>query len=137
VYRVGKIQRWKRARRVWRNYTPQEVSSEENVLYIVVRNDLPPGLMMAQACHAAECFGWNYRQNVQPIRTTIVLGIDPEKLLPTFRGLGQFTLRNLWYEPDLDQKTAFAVYAPVGTFPSLDLALKPRGWLHKRVLDLF
>lgn len=47
-------------------------------LYVVVRNDIPPGLQMAQACHATREF--TLYSDVDPGDNLVVLGASPAEL---------------------------------------------------------
>ena len=68
--------------------------------YVVVRDDLKPGLLVAQACHAAYCFGV---QSPKPERENIaVLSASKAKLeeLMALGGERKYPCTG-FYEPDL------------------------------------
>jgi hypothetical protein len=76
-------------------------------LYVVVRDDLAPGLQMAQACHAVREFTLR-RPDVDVGENLVVLGATPAELARLLRatdGLPSVA----FYEPDLgDELTAAA-----------------------------
>lgn len=94
-------------------------------LYVVVRADLPPGLQMAQACHATRAFGLQ-NPGADVGDNLVVLQVPGEAEL---RGLFQATLdydMACFSEPDLGgQLTAIAVEGSAGPLLStLPLALR-------------
>jgi peptidyl-tRNA hydrolase len=101
-------------------------------LYIVVRNDLAPGLQLAQAVHAKELFShehpevntdWYERSN-----NIVVLQVEnKEELAKIAYGLSKQGLAVCMFkEPDLnDELTAIAAEPGAGTsLSSLPLALR-------------
>lgn len=102
-------------------------------LYVVTRQDLPPGAQLAQSCHAVSAFAvafpeahrlWHeHGQNL------VVLAVSDEPALSRLadhieaRGI----LGARFYEPDFDDAlTAFAVSdAAAKALSSLPLALRP------------
>ena len=106
--------RLRRARRLTRLVRSQPLPRMER-LYIAVRSDLPPGLQMAQACHAAREFAARYPALDaawhQGHNNLVVLWLRNEQELDEWSGrlvaadipLAEFR------EPDLDgQRTAIA-----------------------------
>lgn len=77
-------------------------------MYVVVRNDLAPGLQIAQACHAAYAFGLyspdESRENL------VVLSTDKASLETLVAAVAQRDGGHVpFYEPDLgDELTACA-----------------------------
>lgn len=97
-------------------------------LYVVVRNDLPPGLQLAQACHAVRAFTEDFPE-ADVGENLVALGAEP------FR-LAQLALRaciggldcSYFFEPDLrNELTAIASSGDLGKLVgSLPLALRDR-----------
>lgn len=94
-------------------------------MYVVVRSDLPPGLQMAQACHAAHEYGLFGADDVGD--NLVVLAANASKLQElaahaAARGLSHVS----FHEPDLGgELTACAFSASMRPFvSSLPLALR-------------
>ncbi len=79
-------------------------------LYVVVRDDLPPGLQMAQACHAAFEFG-RYAQEADVGDNLVVLHASREKICALAKAaMGRGLAHILFEEPDLGgEATAVAL----------------------------
>lgn len=79
-------------------------------LYVVVRSDLPPGLQLAQACHAVLTFA--QRSNARPENMIVLHVANEAELTETALRLFKLGLDPArFYEPDLDgQLTALAVH---------------------------
>ena len=82
-------------------------------LYIVVREDLTPGLKIAQSAHALSSFEWKYptvyKDWYENSNNLVVLQhAEPEEIAKKLEGQGFRVAR--FYEPDLDnQLTAISV----------------------------
>lgn len=116
-------------------------------MYVVVREDLGPGLRAAQAAHAVAevCLkypeaAWKWHSDGNYL---IVLGRTDLKELDSLHAIldaGLFPV-HAFYEPDLNgEKTAFACLPQIEEnylFDALVLAYKPkrgwRGWLASRL----
>ena len=99
-------------------------------LYVVVRNDLGPGLQLAQACHAVQGFTREYAA-VDVGDNLIALGAPPFALAQ----LGLHALLAdlpiyLFFEPDLGKElTAIALNGEAQKLvASLPLALRAPRW---------
>ena|ERR1700742_4547175 len=77
-------------------------------LYIIVRADLPPGLQLAQACHAAREWTLAHPQ-IDVGDNLVVLHVPDEQALLELRGAASSYL--LFREPDL-QNAATALALP-------------------------
>ena len=96
-------------------------------LYVVVRADLPPGLQVAQACHALREFVHQYpevdREWFSRSNNLVVLQV------PSLAALEALVLRTEgavapFYEPDLDGAMTAAAFADGRQLGSLPLALR-------------
>jgi hypothetical protein len=102
-------------------------------LYVVTRQDLPPGAQLAQSCHAVSAFATafpeEHRQWHVHGQNLVVLAVPDERALEKlFELIGsQQRLPVPFYEPDFDDAlTAFAVSdAAAKLLSSLPLALRP------------
>jgi len=89
------------------------MSNPESKLYVVVREDLTPGLKIAQSGHALPAFSWRYpeiyKDWYENSNNLVVLQHpDPEKIAKKLEADDYRVAR--FYEPDLDNElTAFAV----------------------------
>ena len=103
----------------WRS----KVESSMNRLYIIVRSDLPPGLQMAQACHAA--LAWAESHRCAP-ENVVVLHISSASMLEQLHEQVRKFRAVPFFEPDLDSEiTAVAVGEDARRFLStLPLALR-------------
>lgn len=90
---------------------------DPKALYILVRADLPPGLQMAQAVHAAVTETLRNTVLARTIGNTIVLSVpDEETLLARAAG-------SLFREPDLNgEATASAAFTDGREYSDLPLA---------------
>lgn len=87
-------------------------------LYVIVRGDLPPGLQMAQAVHAAVEYALANPALAASTPNTVVLTVPCEDALV---GLAEDGI--LFREPDLgDEATAYAEVSTGERFSSLPLA---------------
>lgn len=79
-------------------------------LYVVVRSDLPPGLQMAQACHAVRAFSTG-RPVLLFDENLIALNATPAELMGILARVHHEQIPYApFYEPDLDlQLTAIAI----------------------------
>lgn len=70
-------------------------------MYVVVREDLEPGLRLAQACHSATLYGMAFGAN--PEQNLIVLGVrNKEELSELLLKLELRGVPKVWFkEPDL------------------------------------
>lgn len=98
-------------------------------LYIIVRNDLPPGLQIAQSCHAQREFSKGHPDVLRDWEENlVVLQVANEKDLRSLEmELRENSLSvSVFEEPDLDgSKTAIAVEgAAKPLLSSLGLALR-------------
>lgn len=104
-------------------------------LYIIVRNDLDPGLQCAQACHAQHLFTQRFPELIEAWEGNLVVLQTPdeahldamyENLSGGPRNKGEIYPAAAFFEPDLDEEmTAIAVSGEAGKFlSSLPLALK-------------
>jgi hypothetical protein len=95
-------------------------------LYVVVRNDLPLGLQMAQACHAARKFTLQHREDVGD--NLVVLHASAGELACLVARADGLVTTTAFHEPDLgDELTAaaFGLGARV-LLSSLPLACRPQ-----------
>ena len=77
--------------------------------FIVVRNDLDPGLAMAQACHAAYTFGIYSPKKTR--RNIAVLGASKQKLEELIvTSDGRKYDYEPFYEPDLNNEVTAAAF---------------------------
>ena len=103
-----------------------QAESEYTKLYVLVRNDLKPGLATAQACHAVAEFSldhllvpeWQSATWAKVHKTMVILALPPAALLRWEQALAnQHETRegykdhySLWREPDMgNELTAIAV----------------------------
>lgn len=94
-------------------------------LYIVVRDDLPPGLMLAQACHAAFEYGMTGADDVGD--NLVVLTASPARLVELEAQVCALCLSHESFrEPDLGgELTAMALSGSAKLLVN-DLPLAPR-----------
>ena len=91
----------------------EESTMSNEKLYIVVREDLTPGLKIAQSAHALSSFEWKYptvyKDWYETSNNLVVLQhADPEEIAKKLEGEDFRVAR--FYEPDLDnQLTAISV----------------------------
>jgi peptidyl-tRNA hydrolase len=105
------------------SFSPSGVIMEK--LYVVVRNDLAPGLQVAQVCHAVREFAHRFpeldRQWFEQSNNLVVLQVptleDLEKLVVDGGVIAPF------HEPDLNGELTAAAFAAGRTLSSLPLAL--------------
>jgi peptidyl-tRNA hydrolase len=85
-------------------------------LYIVIRNDLPPGLQAAQAAHAAFEFALAYPELTDEWATTsnnlILVAVDDEAALYRLERARLGMPHLLVHEPDLDDQATAMVLGP-------------------------
>lgn len=101
-------------------------------LYIIVRNDIPPGLQIAQACHAQREFAAEYpdldREWHEKHRNIVVLQIpDLRELAALANECERLNIpTSRFLEPDLDNELTAIALAPtcVRLVSSLPLALR-------------
>lgn len=100
-------------------------------LYIIVRNDLSPGLQLPQACHAMREFINDFpeldRKWFDDSKNIVVLQVQDEAALRRlYEELSPVAPRSIFEEPDLDNAwTAMAVGGSgSGLLSSLPLALR-------------
>ena len=101
-------------------------------MFIVVRNDLPPGLQAAQAVHAGFLFAQEHPDETNEWHNTsqfvVILQVpDLDSLIDRFKRLPSSVARVMFHEADLDDDaTAFAALGhEAGSLLSdLPLALK-------------
>lgn len=94
-------------------------------LYVVVRKDLPPGLQMAQACHAAFAYGFYGSDDVGD--NLVALGASLDELTALAKAAERLNLSHVSFrEPDLgDELTALALSGNARALVSqLPLALR-------------
>lgn len=84
-------------------------------MYVVVRDDLSPGLQLAQGIHAVTELTMTHPPNTrlwhQASNNLVALAVDSERALTRLyaRLTGLGLTGQLFYEPDLDEVTAFAM----------------------------
>lgn len=76
-------------------------------LYIVVRNDIPPGLQMAQACHAAHEFGRTGEDVGDNLVVLHASHADLERLVASAAGVCSCVP---FHEPDLGGELTAAAF---------------------------
>ena len=88
----------------------------KNKMYVVVREDLDPGLRTAQACHAATLYGRDFGASEE--QNLIVLGVpDKEQLAQLLFELERRHIPKVWFkEPDVDNELT-ALACPVEATP--------------------
>lgn len=101
-------------------------------LYIVVRKDIPPGLMLAQSCHALRAFVAEHpeidRKWFAESNNIVVLETPTEAALlalaDSLRSGGIAT--SVFTEPDLDDEVTAAAFGPSASalLANLPLALR-------------
>lgn len=118
--------------------------ADKRKLYVLVREDLSPGLLTAQACHAvAEFFlakGWSGRLWSEDPEGgyLIVLGVPNEEALKGWVEIlrGEKVDQASFHEPDLDGALTAVCFHPHpslnGLVAGLPLALRPKGSLRSR-----
>ncbi len=90
-------------------------------LYVLVRNDLAPGLQMAQAVHAAIAFSLKHPDLSESTPNVVVLAVRHEDDLSDAWEDDRSGV--LFHEPDLgDEATAYATVADGARYSSLPLA---------------
>ena len=98
----------------------KKIQVTEPKMYVLVRNDLAPGLQMAQACHAAAYLAAENALLLYQHPTMIVLGVSKDELYNE-------SLKNegfIFIEPDLGyEETAFACYSTGEEYAHLKRAL--------------
>ncbi len=104
-------------------------------LYIIVRNDISPGLQCAQSCHAQHLFAQRFPELIEQWEgNLVVLQVPDEAHLDALyeslsggkRNEGEVYPAAAFFEPDLDDEmTAIAAGGSAGKLlSSLPLALK-------------
>lgn len=100
-----------------------------NKLYIIVRNDIAPGLQLAQSCHATEQFHRDHPTLASAWLNIVCLQVPSKEKLAdlAYRAVTEGFAASLFREPDLDDEpTAVAVAGDAQKlFSSLPLALRP------------
>ena len=96
-------------------------------MYVLVREDLSPGLQLAQAVHASVEFALANPERAKSTPTVVVLGVPDEDTLLAWADTLCFPdcKRDeyvLFHEPDLGEHTALAVVDDGERFASLSLA---------------
>lgn len=93
-------------------------------LYVIVRNDIPPGLQLAQACHATREFGKHY-PFIDVGENLVVLQVPNESELRSVVEACHGFMVAPFHEPDLGgEMTAVAISgAAKGRLRRLSLAL--------------
>ena len=90
-------------------------------MYVIVRQDMPPGLQMAQAIHAAVDEALLFPKKVRKHPTVVVLHAEDEAHLIRLAREGVTVFR----EPDQDDAiTAIATFSKGEEFADLPLALE-------------
>src|SRR5688572_22136583 len=91
-------------------------------LFILVRGDLPPGLQMAQAVHAATEYALTFPRQARDTPCVVVLNVLDEADLLTYARIHPLS-GVLFHEDDLGgQATAYATVCDDGRFQGLPLA---------------
>lgn len=89
---------------------------------MLIREDLPPGLQLAQAVHAAI----ELERKVETPPTVVVLGVEDEEALIDWADRApNMAIDAPWvvfHEPDIDQHTALATVHDGSVFSDLPLA---------------
>lgn len=98
-------------------------------MYVLVRSDLPPGLQMAQAIHAASYLAADNRLALYQHPTVTVLNVEDEEALLSESAKAKVAPGSpegfMFREPDLDgEATAFACYSRGSEWKHLGLALR-------------
>jgi hypothetical protein len=117
--------------------TEESTMTKDSKLYIIVREDLSPGLKIAQSAHALSAFEWRfpatYKDWYETSNNLVVLQhANPEEVAKRLESEKYRVAR--FYEPDLDnQLTAIAVEpAAQKRLSSLRLA----GWTERtRIIE--
>lgn len=95
-------------------------------LYVVVRNDLPPGLQTAQACHALREFAHRFpeldRRWFESSNNLVVLQVPTLGDLEGLVAIGSLVAP--FYEPDLGGELTAAAFGDGRLLSSLPLALR-------------
>lgn len=88
-------------------------------LYVLVRDDLSPGLQLAQAVHAATAFAQRHPERSASTENAVILAVPDEATLLSYATDDGVLFR----EPDLgDEATAFATVSEGSAYSSLPLA---------------
>ncbi len=75
-------------------------------LYVLVRDDLSPGLQLAQAVHAATAFAQRYPERSRSTENAVILAVPDETTLLIYADLDKFSPDPgvTFREPDLDDE---------------------------------
>ncbi len=101
-------------------------------LYIVVRNDISPGLMVAQSCHALRAFVAEHPEVdkvwFKESNNIVVLEVESEDILMDLMDRVAETTKcfSFFIEPDLDNELTAVAFGPEAgpLLANLPLALK-------------
>lgn len=95
----------------------------ETKLYVLIRDDLPPGLQLAQAVHAATAFALAHPDLASSTPNVVVLAVADEPALLAHVHAGGRRPGVVFREPDIgDEATAYATVSTGINFSCLPLA---------------